>query len=86
MPNIKSAKKRVLIAEVRRQKNAATKSAMKTAVKKFETAATAGNKEEAEVLLKQALRTLDKTASKGVIHKNTAARQKSRLARQANQL
>ncbi|MPN59032.1 30S ribosomal protein S20 [bioreactor metagenome] len=86
MPNIKSAKKRVLVAEVRRQKNAADKSAMKTAVKKFETAAVAGNKEEAGVLLKQALRTLDKTASKGVIHKNTAARQKSRLTKRANQI
>ncbi len=86
MPNIKSAKKRVLVAEVRRQKNAADKSTMKTAVKKFETAAAAGNKEEAGVLLKQALRTLDKTASKGVIHKNTAARQKSRLTKRANQM
>lgn len=86
MPNIKSAKKRVIVAEINRQKNASTKSAMKTVVKKFEAAVAAGNKEEAEVLLKDALRTLDKTASKGVIHKNTAARQKSRLAKCVNNM
>ncbi len=86
MPNIKSAKKRVIVAEINRQKNASTKSAMKTVVKKFETAVAAGNKEEAEVLLKDALKTLDKTASKGVIHKNTAARQKSRLAKCVNNM
>ena len=86
MPNIKSAKKRVIVAEINRQKNASTKSAMKTVVQKFEAAVAAGNKEEAEVLLKDALRTLDKTASKGVIHKNTAARQKSRLAKCVNNM
>ena len=86
MPKIKSAKKRVIVAEINRQKNASTKSAMKTVVKKFETAVAAGNKEEAEVLLKDALKTLDKTASKGVIHKNTAARQKSRLAKCVNNM
>jgi small subunit ribosomal protein S20 len=79
MPNIKSAKKRVLTAESRRLRNAIKKSVMKTQLKKFSEAVSSGDKEEAQARLKDALRVLDKTASKGVIHKNMAARKKSRL-------
>ena len=85
MPNIKSAKKRVIVAELRRQKNAAEKSAVKTAVKKYEAAVTAGEKEKAAALLTAAISQLDKAAQKGVYHKNTISRQKSRLARMYNQ-
>ena len=80
MPNIKSAKKRVIIAEARREKNAAAKSTLRTAVKKYEQAVAAGNKEEAKVLLAKAIGILDKAEQNNLIHKNTAARQKSRLS------
>jgi small subunit ribosomal protein S20 len=79
MPNIKSAKKRVIIAEARREKNAAAKSTLRTAVKKYEQAIAEGNKDAAKDLLIQAIRLIDKAAQNNLIHKNTAARQKSRL-------
>ncbi|HHT62830.1 MAG: 30S ribosomal protein S20 [Bacillota bacterium] len=79
MPNIKSAKKRVLIAESRRVKNAAIRSGVKTSIKKFTEAVTSGDKENAQVLLINAIKKLDKAAGKGVLHKKAAARKKSRL-------
>ncbi|MGI5825614.1 MAG: 30S ribosomal protein S20 [Bacillota bacterium] len=79
MPNIKSAKKRVIIAEARREKNAAAKSTLRTAIKKYEQAIADGNKEDAKDLLVKANRLIDKAAQTNLIHKNTAARQKSRL-------
>jgi small subunit ribosomal protein S20 len=84
MPNIKSAKKRVIVAEVRRQKNAAAKSALRTAIKKYEQALKAGDKEQALPLLTKSISMLDKAAQKNLIHKNAAARQKSRLTTMYN--
>ena len=81
MPNIKSAKKRVLIAEVRRQQNNTVKSRMKNQLKKFHTAVAEGNKEDAATQLVASASILDKTASKGIIHKNAAARRKANLYR-----
>ena len=86
MPNIKSAKKRVLIAEVRRKKNMAAKSQMKNQLKKFHSAISEGNKDAAQSQLIASVRILDKTASKGIIHKNAAARRKSNLYRIYNQM
>jgi len=86
MPNIKSAKKRVELSEIRRQKNAADKSLMKTELKKFAAAVESGDKAAAEAQLIQAVKVLDKTASKGVIHKNMAARKKSALYRTLNEM
>ena len=86
MPNIKSAKKRVLVAEVRRQRNAAAKSQMKTELKKYAAAVESGDKAAAQTQLVQAVKVLDKTASKGVIHKNAAARRKSNLYRDYNNM
>ena len=86
MPNIKSAKTRVLVAEVRRQRNAAAKSQMKTELKKYAAAVESGDKAAAQTQLVQAVKVLDKTASKGVIHKNLAARKKSALYRSFNQM
>ena len=60
MPNIKSAKKRVLVAEARNARNKAERSAMKTAVKKFEAAAANGNRTEAEGAYKVAVKAVDK--------------------------
>ncbi len=86
MPNIKSAKKRVLVAEVRRQRNMADKTRMKTQLKKFAAAVADGNKKAAERELLASVSVLDKTAAKGVIHKNAAARRKSNLYRVYNQM
>ena len=79
MANIKSAKKRVLIAEANRQKNVAVKSAIKTAVKKALALATEGSKEDLAAAISNVYKLCDKAVSKGVLHKNTAARKKSRL-------
>ncbi len=86
MPNIKSAKKRVLIAEVNREKNAAVKSQMKTQLKKFAEAVQSGDKKAVEEQLLTSVSMLDKTAAKGVIHKNVAARRKSNLYKVYNQM
>ncbi|MDO5398353.1 MAG: 30S ribosomal protein S20 [bacterium] len=80
MPNIKSAKKRVKVIEKKTQINTAHKTALKTAIKKFEAAAAEGKKEEAVVLFNDASKKLDKGVAQGILHKNTAARKKSQLA------
>lgn len=86
MPNIKSAIKRVKVSEKRRLRNASHKSALRTAVKSFETAAASNNVETAKAALIAASKKLDKAATKGLIHKNAAARKKSRLAKKLNAL
>ncbi|MBQ6807981.1 MAG: 30S ribosomal protein S20 [Firmicutes bacterium] len=86
MPNIKSAKKRVLVAEVRRERNMAAKTRMKTQLKKFAAAIENGDKQAAERELLASVSILDKTASNGVIHKNAAARRKSNLYKAYNQM
>lgn len=84
MPNIKSAAKRVKVAEVRRMRNMAAKSRIKTATKKYKEAVEAGNKELAQPLLKDLISLLDKAAGKKLIHKNAAARKKSKLQKAFN--
>ena len=79
MPNIKSAKKRVLIAEVRNARNKAAKSELKTAIKKFEAAVAEGNRSEADVAYKVAVKAVDKAVVKGLLHKNNAAHKKSSM-------
>ncbi|MFC4766331.1 30S ribosomal protein S20 [Effusibacillus consociatus] len=86
MPNIKSAIKRVKITRTRTLRNAAAKSALRTAIKKFELAVVNNDLENAKDLLQKAARTLDKAVSKGLIHKNAAARKKSRLTKKFNKL
>ena len=86
MPNIKSAKKRVLIAEVRNARNKANKSALKTAIKKFEAAAVEGNRTEAEGTSKEAVKAIDKSAAKDLLHKNNAAHKKSELTLKLNNI
>ena len=81
MPNIKSAKKRVKVIEKKTLRNNMIKSGYKSAVKKFESAVEAGNKEEAKTLFSDATRKIDQACSKGVIAKNTAARKKSSLSK-----
>jgi small subunit ribosomal protein S20 len=84
LANIKSAIKRAKTNEARRAHNAAQKSAMRTSVKKFLVAVEQQDTEKAPELLKEATRSLDKAVTKGLIHKNTAARKKSRLASKWN--
>ena len=86
MANIKSAKKRVLIAEANRQRNVAFKSSIKTAVKKALALATEGSKEDLASAISAVYKLCDKAVSKGVLHKNTAARKKSRLVRAIKKL
>ncbi|MBQ9245652.1 30S ribosomal protein S20 [bacterium] len=88
MANIKSAKKRILTAERNYERNVAFKSSIKTAVKKVIVLAQAKEKDQAAInaALSQAYQLCDKAASKGIIHKNTAARKKSRLTRAINKL
>jgi small subunit ribosomal protein S20 len=86
MPNIKSAKKRVIVAETRRVRNIAQKNEMKTQLKKFASAVADGNKKAAESELLASVSILDRTASKGVIHRNAAARRKSNLYKAYNNM
>ncbi len=80
MPNIKSAEKRVQIGERNNLRNRMVKSGVKTALKKFDTAVAAGDA-DAVALHSQAASSVDKAASKGVIHKNAANRKKAQLAK-----
>lgn len=86
MANIQSALKRMRQSEKRRLRNAAVRSAVRTAVRGVRGALAAGTAEEARTQLTQAIRLLDKAVTKGVLHKNVAARRKSRLVRQLNAL
>ncbi len=83
MPNIKSAKKRVKVSEKKNLRNRMIKSAVRTSVKKLESAIKA-NPETANELLVATTSAIDKAASKGVMHKNAANRKKARLAKQLN--
>ncbi len=86
MPNIKSAKKRVLLSEARNARNKAERSALKTTLKKFDAAVTEGNRTEAEGAYKVAVKTVDKAVAKGILHKNNAAHKKSALTLKLNSL
>ncbi len=80
-----SALKRVRQSEKRRLRNQAWKSRIKTFTKKVEAAIQANNPEEAQQMLKEAIRVICKASSKGVIHRNTASRKISRLTRKVNE-
>lgn len=84
MANIKSAKKRIRIIAKKTLRNKMIKSRTKTAIKQVVSAAAAGNKEAAAAALTHAVSVIDKAASKGVYHKNNAARKKSRLTKMVN--
>lgn len=84
MPNIKSAKKRVSLSRAANEKNKMAKSALKTTIKKFDAAVTAGNRDDAAVAYKAAVVAVDKAVNKGILHKNTAARKKSSMTLKMN--
>ena len=79
MPNIKSAKKRVLVSQTKAMQNKAAKSALKTDIKKFEAAVAEGNRSEADVAYKVAVKAVDKAVVKGLLHKNNSAHKKSSM-------
>ena len=83
MANIKSQIKRIKTNEIARQRNKATKSALRTSIRRFREAAETGDTAKATELARAATRALDKAASKGVIHKNQAANRKSAIATKA---
>jgi small subunit ribosomal protein S20 len=80
MPNTKSAKKRHRQSQVRRQRNRAAKSVLKSQVRKVREAITAGEVEKATEELRTTTKKLDQTAARGIIHRNVASRLKSRLS------
>ncbi|AVD71448.1 30S ribosomal protein S20 [Desulfobulbus oralis] len=86
MANHKSAEKRDRQSKVRRLRNRMNRSAMKSAVRQIEMALAAGSEDEAKSALQRAIPIIDKTASKGTIHKRTAARKISRLTRRVNKM
>jgi small subunit ribosomal protein S20 len=86
MANSRSAKKRAAQNEKKRLQNKSRKSEMRTSIKTFEQLVEQKNVEEATKALTAANKRLDKAASKGIIHQNTAARQKSKLMKQLNEL
>lgn len=86
MPNIKSAKKRVVVTEKKNSQNKMIRSAVKTAIKKFNAALAAGDVEAAEKLLPETVSVIDSAVSKGILHKNNAANKKSALAKSLNAL
>ena len=86
MPNIKSAKKRVLVNETKAALNKAQKSALKTTLKKFDAAVAEGNRSEADVAYKVAVKAVDKAVGYGLLHKNNAARKKSAMTIKLNKL
>ena len=86
MANIKSAKKRIKVTLKKTLRNKIIKSRTKTAMKKVATACAASDKSAAQAALFSAVRFIDKAASKGVYHKNNAARKKSKLAKMVNKI
>jgi small subunit ribosomal protein S20 len=85
MPNIKSAKKRVLVTKVNNERNRAYRSALRTAIKKADAAVDAKAADAAETV-KVAVKEIDSAVSKGIIHKNNAARKKSNLQKRLNNM
>ncbi len=86
MANIKSAKKRILVNRTKADRNKAIKSGVKTAIKKVYASIEAGDKAVAQAELKAATKTIEMATSKGVYHKNNAARKVSRISKAVNQM
>lgn len=84
LPNIKSAKKRVLVTETKTMQNKMFKTSLKTSIKKYEAAIEAGDKALAAQTYKDAVKKLDKAVAKNLMHKNAAARRKSQFTKKLN--
>ena len=86
MANIKSAKKRILVNRTKADRNKAIKSGVKTAIKKVYSAIDSGDKTAATAALKAATKSIEMASTKGVYHKNNAARKVSRISKAVNQM
>ena len=86
MPNIKSAKKRVLTSKRKCEENVLVDSRMKNSIKKLEKTIKDGNSEESKELLKTTFKNIDKAQDINIVHKNKAARLKSRLQKSVNEI
>ena len=86
LPNIKSAKKRVLVNQTKAARNKAAKSALKTQLKYFDAAINEGNRVEADKRYKEAVKAVDQAAARGLLHKNTAANRKSKMTLRLNKI
>lgn len=86
MPNIKSAKKRVLVTEKKTAINKSAKSELKTAMKKFDAAVATGDKEAVAAVYPATVSAVDVAAQKNVIHKNNAANKKAKMAKKVASL
>ena len=86
MANIKSAKKRILVNQAKALQNQMVKSQLKTTIKKFTSAVEAGNKAEAEVAYKAAVKKVDQAVAHGLLHKNNAAHKKSQFTLMLNKM
>lgn len=86
MPNHKSAEKRVRQNEKRRAVNRSNKGSLRTQIKKLRAALVAGDKAQSQELLTPTIALIDKSVNKGVLHRNTAARHKSRLTKHVSEL
>lgn len=84
MANIKSAKKRIKVISTKTARNKAIKTKVKTYIKKVDQAVAAKDLEAAKVALPAAIAEINKATSKGIFHKNTAARKVSRLTKAVN--
>ena len=86
MPNIKSAKKRVLVTQTKTLQNKMFKTQLKTDIKKYQAALAAGDTALAQENYKIAVKKIDKAAARGIIHKNAAARKKSQFTKSLNNI
>lgn len=86
MPNLKNAKKRVLVNIKKERANNEFEASMKTSIKNVERAVASKDKDKASEKLKIAIKAIDKAAQKGVTSKNTSARNKSRLSKKVNSM
>lgn len=86
LANIKSAKKRIIVNRTRAERNKSIRSGVKTAMKKVFAAIESGDKNAAKAELASATRVIEKAATKGVYHKNNAARKVSRISKAVNQM
>jgi small subunit ribosomal protein S20 len=84
MPNIKSAKKRVLVNQKKNEQNKMIKTAVKTAVKKVDLLVKEGKIDEAKAFLPEAFSIIDSACSKGILHKNNASNKKAKLSKKVN--
>ncbi len=86
MPNIKSAKKRVLVIKTKTMQNKMFKTQLKNDIKRYQAAVAEGNAEAAQATYKAAVKKIDQAAARGIIHKNAAARKKSQFTKALNNM